>query len=320
MKNVTVHCPVLSNDDYSTVLQRLCTESVKNVTVYIRATARTTPKQIESMIDAQKQFCKNRTVRFQNHCVFTQIPHLYKSLRRVLRKNSFWVDITVQKKQFFRLKRISKRLEKLGIAYKFWLDETADQYGAYKLFSAHGLNINFVRPIYTDKTPELFDKWLYDPLAKGVNTFCDIINMLAMQTHSQNCRYASCFGNTFNVDKQLNVYLCPIHADSRTLLGSLKQAENLESLLNCQAVADLLPTAVQKRQQCVANCKSFHYCQGGCPLESENNTGCDYYCATVEKIRQRLLEVYRDGKIRQVNYIVKNAILNALAFGTAFFD
>ena len=37
-------------------------------------------------------------------------------------------------------------------------------------------------------------------------------------------------------------------------------------------------------------------------------------------LAQRLLETYRDGKLGQVNYIVKNAILNAFAFGPAFFN
>ena len=144
--------------------------------------------------------------------------------------------------------------------------------------------------------------------------------MLVMQTHSPNCRHASCFGSTFHVDEQLRVYLCPVHPDARTRLGSLKDADTLEALLQCDAVARLLPAAVEKRQHCADHCQAFPYCQGGCPLETQAGNDCAYYSATVERIRQRLLEVYHDGKLRQVNYIVKNAILNALAFGTAFFN
>lgn len=320
MKNIHIHCPILSQADYKLVLERLCPESVKNITVYIRISAHTKPKQIEAMLNAQKAFSKDRSVHFQNHCVFTYVPRFYKPLRRVLRKNSFSVEIMVQKKQFLKLKRTARRLEKSGISHKLWIDEMQDQYSTYKLFSGHGLHINFVNPKYTDKTPEQFDYWLYDQNACGVNTYCDIINMLAMQSYSPNCRYASCFGNTFNVDEQLNVYLCPLHSEQRTKLGRLKESNGLEEILNCETVAKLLPITVQNRQQCVAKCKSFSSCQGGCPLECTDKSDCDNYCATVELIRRRLLEVYRDGKMRQVNYIVKNAILNALAFGTAFFD
>ena len=318
MKHIYIHTDFLPEGDYRTVLQRLCPDSVRDITVYTRLPADITGKQIEALVEVQKTFSSDRSVRFQNYAVFHQLPRFSKALQKALRKNSFFLELHIEKSLAPRLVKITRRLEKANIGYKLCLQEDGDQMAAYQLFSGLGLHICFTDPRYSAESPQQFDKWLYDPAARGINTFTDIINMLVLQTHSPNCRHASCFGNTFFVDRQLDVYLCPYHPDGKTMLGSLRKAQNLADLLNCEAVAALLPTAVEKRQRCAAGCQAFSYCQGGCALEETSD--CRHYSATVEHIRQRLLETYRDGKLGQVNYIVKNAILNAFAFGTAFFN
>lgn len=318
MKNIFIHCPFLPTEDYLLMLERLCPNSVRNITVHMDFPARTTPKHIESVVQAQKDFSKGRKVRFQNRAVFARLPRFTKQLCRALRKNGFSVELQVEKNQATKLARIAKKAEKSGINYRICLDETQDQMAAYRLFAARGLHICFTDPQYTAQTADWFDQWLYDPAAQGINTFCDIINMLVMQTRSPNCRHASCFGNVFRVDEQLDVYLCPLHPDERTILGSLRTTESLDALLSCPTVAALLPEVIEKRRRCGAECAAFLHCQGGCPLEEQPY--CAYYGETVERVRQRLLEVYHEGKLHQVNYIVKNAILNALAFGTAFFN
>lgn len=319
MKHIYIHTAHLSAADYRSVLDRLCPDSVRDITVHTHFPATVTEKDIEALVEVQKAFSEDRSLRFRNYGVFTQLPRFSKALLKALHKHSFFLELQVGTDMAASLVDTAKRLEKAGLGYRLQVNEPADQQAAYRLFAVHGLHISFTNPRYTAQCPDLFDKWLYDPAAQGVNTFTDIIHMLVMQTHSPNCRHASCFGTTFYVDERLDVYLCPVCPDQRTKLGSLKEAENLEALLNCDTVARLLPPAVQKRERCAAGCKSFGYCQGGCPLETENDE-CVHYAATVERIRQRLLEIYRDGNVRQVNYIVKNAILNALAFGTAFFN
>ena len=320
MNHIYIHCPHLPDEQYRLVLDRLCPETVRNITVYTQFAPDVAPEQIEAMVQVQKDFAQHKPIRFQNHAVFAQLPRFRKALRKVLIKNNFIVELQVQKEQAPQLVKIVQRLEKSAIIHRICLDERQDQEGAYRLFATQGLHLCFDNPIYTAQTPELFDKWLYDPAARGVNTFTDIIHMLTLQSRSPNCRHASCFGSVFRVDEALNVYLCPYCVDDRTRLGSLQQADSLNELLNCQAVADLLPDVVQKRQHCSESCAGFAHCQGGCPLEALSADECRHYTATVDRIRQRLLEVYREGKLAQVNYIVKNAILNALAFGTAFFN
>lgn len=320
MKHIYIHCPYLSDADYRLTLERLSPDSVKNLTIHTHLPRQTTARHIESLVEVQKAFRPERGIRFRNYAVFSQLPRFSKSLCRILRKYGFTLELQVQKNQVSQLVKIAKKLEKAGLAYKLWLEETQDQPGAYRLFADHGLHVCFTNPQYNAQSADWFDQWLYDPAAQGVNTFSDIINMLLLHAPSPNCRHASCFGSTFRVDQALDVYLCPFHTDDRTKLGSLKDCADLNALLSCETVAKLLPTAVQKRQRCSAHCPGFAYCQGGCLLETDSEADCACYCETVERIRQRLGEVYRDGKLKQVNNIVKNAILNAMAFGTAFFN
>lgn len=319
MNHIYIHCPLLPEEDYRQVLERLCPEFVHNLTVYLHLPMNVTHQDIERVVEVQKAFSENRTVRFQNYGIFEQLPRFGRALCKALRKHSFLLDMRVKPDQAPALVKLAKKLEKKGIAYKFSVEETENQMEIYRRFASCGMHTYFTDPQYTVESPELFDRWLYDPASQGINTFCDIINVLVLQTHSPNCRHASCFGNTFYVDEKLEVFLCPLHRDERTHMGSLRENGSLETLLSCEAVAHLLPAVVQKRQKCADNCDAFASCQGGCPLTREEKD-CTCYGTTVEHIRQRLLEVYRDGKVGQVNYIVKNAILNALAFGTAFFS
>ena len=320
MKHIYIHCQYTSAEQYQKVLEKLCPATVRDITVTIHFPQDVSARQIEGVVEAQKAFSQTRKVRFRNYAFFAQMPRLSRQLRKALRKNAFALEFQVQQSQVAALVRLARCLEKDNLAYKFTLWESADQQADYQLFASHGLPLCFAQPQYTAESPAQFDRWLTDPAAQGVNTFCDIINMLVMQSHSPNCRHASCFGTTFYVDAQQNVYLCPFHADARTCLGSLNEAENLEKLLNCQAVAQLLPAVVQKRQGCADGCQAFAWCQGGCMLETETGSECTHYGATVEHICRRLLEVYRGNDLSKVNSVVKNAILNALAFGTAFFN
>jgi len=315
VKNVYIHCPLLSPEDYRTVLERLCPDPVRNVTVYTYAD-RACPKTLAALVEVQKNFGLERSLRFRNVVVFSQVPRFGKSLRRVLTKNNISVDLQVKPEQAPHLLKIVKGLEKSGISNKLWVDETADQQEAYRCFSAQGLYLHMQRPQYDEHTADWFSQWLYDPKAQGINTFGDIITMLTLDTYSPNCRHASCFGTTFRVDDRLQVYLCPHHMDGRTCLGKL---QDRDVLLQCDRVAQLLTTAIQKREKCTAQCKGFAFCQGGCLLEADTAEECIHYFATVERIRTSLLEVYRSGDLSRVNNVVKNAILNALAFGTAFF-
>lgn len=314
MKNVYLHCPLLSESDYRNVLDRLCPLSVENVTVYIHAD-RACAKQLQALVEVQKSFGMERTLRFRNILVFSHVPRFVKSLRRVLVKNNFSVELHVDQAQIPKLVKVDRRLTKSGIRHGFWVDAQEDQWEVCRRFQAVGLPVHLERPRYTADTADRFDRWLRDPSAQGINIFCDIISMLTLEIHSPNCRYASCFGTTFRVDEQLQVYLCPHHMNEQTCLGRLAPRD---TLLQQSNVMQLLSQAIEKRGQCTGSCSGFSFCQGGCPLEQD--ASCTHYLDTVQHIRNALQEVYRSNDLSQVNPIVKNAILNALAFGTAFFS
>lgn len=316
MKSIYIHCPLLPADSYHAVLEKLCLPPVRNVTVYTYAD-RVSEKQLDAFIEAQKAFGLAHPVRFRNILVLTGIPRFSWAVRRLLLKNNFFLRLQVLPEQGKKLVKPVARLNQKGIQTQLWVDENQDQQALYRHFSSLGLSINLDRPRYDAGTADWFSRWLYDPNAQGINTFCDIISLLTLDVHSPNCRYASCFGTTFRVDEQLQVYLCPHHMDERTCLGTLTERDRL---LQGENLVQLLTGAIQKRNHCSSHCDGFAVCQGGCPLEPEAGDECCHYIATVNRIREALLDVYHNGKLGQVNPIVKNAILNALAFGSAFFN
>lgn len=316
MKSVYIHCPLLPADSYHAVLENLCRPPVRNVTVYTYAD-QVSEKQLNAFIEAQKAFGLAQPVRFRNILVLTGIPRFSWAVRRLLLKNNFFLRLQVQPEQAGKLVKPVAKLNKKGLQTQLWVNETEDQQAVYRHFSNLGLSLNLDHPRYGAGTADWFSRWLYDPNAQGINTFCDIISLLTLDVHSPNCRYASCFGTTFRVDEQLQVYLCPHHMDERTCLGPLTERNQL---LQGDNLVQLLTGAIQKRNRCSGSCDGFSLCQGGCPLELETGDECRHYIATADRIRESLLDVYRSGKLGQVNPIVKNAILNALAFGTAFFN
>ena len=316
MKSIYLHCPLLPAADYTTVLETLCPQPVRNVTVYTYAD-RISIRRINELIEAQKAFGMEKNVRFRNILVLFRIPCFTPMLRRCLIKNSISLDLQITAQQAKKLVKPMQKLSRSGIQTKLWVAETEDQPALYRHFAQLGLPVHLQRPQYTAETADWFSAWLFDPNAQGINTFCDIITALTLDTHSPNCRYASCLGTTYYVDDRLQVYLCPHHRDQRTYLGSLVPQDQL---LQQDAFIRLLTDAVTKRSHCTANCDGFAFCQGGCMLDDHSAPECDHYLATVRRIREALLDVYHNRKLHLVNPVVKSAILNALAFGTAFFN
>ena len=316
MKSVYIHCPLLADEDYSLVLQGLCPESVRNITVYTRLPAGVKPRDLEQLVQVQKDFSRDRQVRFRNYGIFPAGSRFPRAMRRVLHKNGIAVELQVLPEKTAGLAAIVRQLEKAGVPCRLRVTQAEDPWAVYDRFAQLGLPVCFEDPRYDAQTPERFDRWLTDPKAQGVNIFTDILTMLTLQTYSPNCRHGSCFGNTFGVDENLDTYLCPHRMTEMTRLGNLRQATR-DELMTGPAVAQFLPGAVQKRRSCAESCGSFPHCQGGCLME--NSWDCAGYQATVEHIRGRLQEIYRGKDLTQVNPVVKNAILNALAFGTAFF-
>ncbi len=316
MTSVYIHCPVLPAQDYRAVLERLCPATVRNVTVHIHA-APVRIRQLKALLEAQKEFGLQRTIRFRNILVLSGVPRVTRPLRRLLSKNNIFLRLEVDPQQAPALVKPFRKLAKRGISCSLWVDQDADQLAVYEHFRSLGLPLNLHNPRYTAQTPEFLERWLNDPAAQGINTFCDIIAMLTLDTRSPNCRHASCFGTTFRVDEDLQVYACPRHMDERTCLGPLAEAE---TLLRSETAVQLLGGVIDSRQKCIDTCKNFSVCQGGCMLDPEAAKDCAHYVATVQRIRQALLDAYRSKDLGKVNPIVKNAILNALAFGTAFFE
>lgn len=320
MKSFTLYHKFVSEDAYASNLRFVCTDNVENVVVYTVFEKNPSSKALEAIINKQKEFAQNRRIKFKNHVVFTKQIKISAPLIRALVLNGFTAEIILENCQedtIIATSRVVSKLNHNGIPNKLWIGEQSNQFDIYHSFNAEQLPINFIRPVYDGSATSWFDSWLYDKSATATNIFSDIIMMITLQAKSNNCRYSSCLGRTAYVDETQNYYMCPLHIGERTCLGNPQADQMFFDLFETENTYRIINASVEKRSDCAEKCNGFGYCQAGCALEPHFD--CGSYIALVEHIGSVLKNIYDAGKIDTVNNVVKNAILNAIAFGSAFF-
>lgn len=317
MKNASLYYIHQTVEAYRSLLTSLCDEKTETVTVYSIFKTRVSPKIFHEIVKVQREVSAQRKIVFRNHAVFWMQTRLTLPMRRSLRQNDFFVDLVAEDllaQKPKALLRCVKRLKRMGLLSQLWTRQ-GNQRQVYNAFEKLGLPFGFFRPQYDAQTTDWFDAWLHTPKAVAVNVFTDIITMLTLQVKSRNCSYASCIGKTLYADADGNMYACPFYPNEATFLGTQEDFSRPK-----QPFVDLVQRCVEKRETCVAQCNGFSYCEGGCPLHPEEPPNCQYYIKTVEHIRERLREVYEENRLAEVNSVVRNAILNGIAFNSAFLN
>lgn len=280
------------------------------------------PKVLKEVVQTQQAFSKGRKVVFKNHAVVFGACKLSLAAKKFLAANSFSVEFALGSDYEQKLQKVAKPLRELnlgGVSSRIWVDVSENQYEVYKACNLQGLGVHFYEPQFTAREIARFDAWLSDPSATAVNTFTDIIYSLTLQLRSHNCRHGSCLGNTFYADRDGQLYMCPICRNESTFLGK-PEGKGLQELFGAAGVYNTICNAVSKRTGCVDTCRDFAYCQGGCPLQAECCYKDGHYTALLHHIHTKLREIYNSGSLDGVNNVVKNAILNAVAFRTAFLN
>jgi len=320
VNSLTLYYRYVSANSYMDILNFVCTDQVENIVVYTIFDGKATSRQIEGIVEKQKEFSKKRRTKFRNHAVFNSSASIDSNLKKALLMNGFVVELMLEETSREMVKnggKIANSLNRYGIQNKLWVNETSDQQAAYRLFEQNALPVNFIEPQYCCDLTTWFDEWLYNKSSVAVNTFTDIIMMLTLQTRSGNCRFGSCLGNTFYVDETMTFYMCPFRRDIETCLGKMEGLANPFEMFETENVYSIVCNSVDKRANCAENCSNFAYCQGGCAVS--NASDCQMYIKLVEHIGDSMRHIYDNRKLEDVNSVVKNAILNAVAFGSAFF-
>lgn len=309
-----------SAEQYKQLLEIICDEKTENVTIYSIFRNGRVSKELEKIVEMQKQVSQNRRIVFENHAVFLTRVRFSPKLREHLRRNDFHVELVPEEEVLQNPRKLIgcvKRLNRSKLPSKIWVrsGEARERHAA---FESVGIPICFTEPVYDEQTVKWFDEWLYRPNAVGINTFTDIISTVLLHTKSPNCRYASCLGKTLFVDEMGKIYLCPSVRDESTYLGTQDDMENLRQTFSANTMYDVVRRCVERRSACANQCTGFSACRGGCPLEAPQMPECWHYVETVRHIHSVLLAIYKENKIDAVNSVVRNALLNAVAFNSAF--
>ena len=312
MNNLTLYYIHQSAEDYEKLLSAVCDAKTEHLTVYSVFKGSVSPRKLQEIINIQKQSPFQNKVIFRNHAVFLERTYLPLRLRKSLRYHDFFVDLVFEdilSTRTWALRRCVTRLRRMGLLHQLWTN-AGQQQQVYEAMKHAGLPIAFFHPRYNEDTIRWFDTWLYDPKAVGVNVFTDILSMLTLHITSRNCRYSSCIGKSLYGDADGRLYLCPLHKNETTYFGRQEDWRKNPS----EGFLHLMRHCIDKRSTCSTQCDSFSYCQGGCPFEQDTASQCRHYVETVKHIQTCLTQINAEGRLAQVNPVVRTALLNAFAF------
>ena len=319
MKTITFYYEHCCPEQFGEYLEFLCREDPEELVIYSIFSHSFTGKEPEEIVNFQRKVSANRRIRFRNHGVFRNRVPLSRRALNALADRGFRVELLIEDPETDPKKLLPtvKKLNQRGIYLNLW-NAPADQKQTYEKFRTAGLPVCFSKPEYTSETKAWFDTWVFDKGAVGVNTFTDIMGMLLLGIRSHNCRYSSCVGNTYYADGKGRFYLCPIHLGEETCLGTMEDMGALSQSFGQPTTYKVLLSCVNKREACLNNCQVFSCCYGGCPMETEKGENCSHYATLVTHIGNTLREIYEKDRLGDVNPVVRSAILNAIAFDSAF--
>ncbi len=97
----------------------------------------------------------------------------------------------------------------------------------------------------------------------------DIMHIYKFFEPELQCKFSSCLGKNYYVDRNGIVHFCPLHL-SESIVGSISSDEKF---MDNDLFISVLKKAIEKRNTCKRECKYFDYCLGACPME---NGCCDF--------------------------------------------
>jgi radical SAM protein with 4Fe4S-binding SPASM domain len=121
------------------------------------------------------------------------------------------------------------------------------------------------------------------------------------------CKFSSCLGKNYYVDKKGIVSFCPNHL-KESVVGLVNGAEKFK---DSDLYVSVLKKAIDKRDNCKATCKYYEYCAGGCPLED----GCCGFPEEFTKSSTHIDNILKNSEdLGKENYAVAKIIIKDVVY------
>lgn len=147
-----------------------------------------------------------------------------------------------------------------------------------------------------------FNKIIYKTNDEDVILSVDLMHVYKFFEPIFQCKFSSCLGKNYYVDKKGIISFCPNHL-SESMIGDIKSNEKFK---DNKLFSSVLNKAIEKRDNCKENCKYYEYCVGGCPLED----GCCNFPEMFEKSSTYVDNIINNNKdLAQENYAIAKIII-----------
>lgn len=136
---------------------------------------------------------------------------------------------------------------------------------------------------------------------------------------SHYCWHSSCMGGWICVKPDESLYPCTRNYEQMYSYGSLSDYTTINEVFKSEGFLELLDGATARRERCMADCKWYRICQGGCNANALHNGSidcpggfeCEYFRALCEEVTTLIFARGFDPKCygnRTVQFLIREYI------------
>ncbi len=321
MDKLTVYIEYTTGKEIQKQLKRILElDDIKVIELHIIFSNAVSKKAVFEILEIEKNLSLLTETVFSNYATVKFSKGLKSFVRRLYAKD-FCVELYLNDNIVGLLKRrrFRKILNSRRGTYKLFIDSNNSPESDYIKYSEIGLPLNFAKPDYSMDLRDWFDRWAVSKNALPINIFDQILRVILLSDNTHNCFFNSCFGKNIYISAKSVYSFCPKNPNKTTLsISDIMSANTLSDVFDDKDFISLLERSLEKREFCLKTCSDFAFCQGGCPLVSQNECVNKNYVMLVLHIKKFLEKVLESNDLSKYNYSIKDAIYTAMAFNSTF--
>lgn len=170
----------------------------------------------------------------------------------------------------------------------------------YEWFKQNRFSVNF-NPYITDNKNddlyvsvedyiyniiELFEYWIYDRKCNiHVNPFENLLYAYFKHEYKV-CTFGSCLSHWACIEPNGDIFPCDKSFNRNFCYGNINLITDFNEIYNSEGYRLLIKQAIERRDACIAECKWFQYCHGGCNHDA-------FMCGNIAKIDHYYCKIYK---------------------------
>ncbi|MDR3075387.1 MAG: radical SAM protein [Candidatus Methanoplasma sp.] len=127
---------------------------------------------------------------------------------------------------------------------------------------------------YIKASIECYDEWLFDrdvqiPL---IPHYLYVLNALGEPAESD-CAHSSCLTKWICIYPGGDLYPCGKGCPHEFKLGNISEIDRVSDAFSADGFSRIIAGTVERRNKCMAECKFYRYCNGGCSIDAYYESG-----------------------------------------------